>query len=218
MSLLVAIALATVTVTNDAFAGAVNIQGQTEPPGINPLAVEVEALGALVCGSMVGYGTAWSTYHMLHDLAGFRGDWGSWFALFAALGSGYGIGVPLGSAAGTSLVGKVTNQPGCFWRSCNGACLGAASALGIAAILWKTTDDTKWPGVVLAVGPPAGAVIGYNLRGSKGGQATGKSSSKAPGGSPLGLSLLIAEATVRQDRFSKNPQPTWRLTFARLNF
>lgn len=218
MSFLIAIALATITIANGVFASATNVHGETEQPGINPLAIEAEAIGALVCGAAVGYGTAWSTYHILHSVGGSMGDWGDWFAVFAALGSGYGIGAPLGSAVGTSLVGRLTNQTGSFWRSCNGACLGAASAMGIAAVLWKATDETKWPGVVLALGPPAGAVIGYNLRNSKSTQAPGTSSDNAPNGSAPGLSLLIPEAEVRQDRLSKSPQPTWRLTLARLTF
>ncbi len=218
MSFLIAIAVATITTANGIFASAINMQRETEQPGINPLAMEAEAIGALVCGAAVGYGTAWSTYHILHSVGGSRGDWGDWFAFFAALSSGYGIGAPFGSAVGTSLVGKLTNQTGSFWRSCSGAFLGAASAMGIAAVLWKATDDTKWPGVVLALGPPAGAVIGYNLRKSKSSQAPNTSSDNAPRGSVPKFSLLVPEAEVRQDRLSKSPRPTWRLTLARLTF
>lgn len=224
MSLPVAITLATITIADGVFAGAANMQRDTEPPGINPLAIEAEAIGALVCGATVGYGTAWTTYHLLHDIAGFRGDWGRWFAFGAALSSGYGIGVPLGSAAGTSLVGKVTSQTGSFWRSCNGACLGAASALGIAAVLWKATDDTKWPGVILALGPPAGAVIGYNLSKRTGTQTSENAYRSSPDGSQL--SFLVPELELRQDRISNSIRPrhtrdpalTYKLTVTRLTF
>ncbi len=195
----------------------------------NPLVIGGEGIAALGLGATLGCGTLVATLGGLAMILQPEDMNDPRFGLMVlgGIAAGYGLGFPLGSAAGAIFVGEITYQRGSFWWSWAGAELGALAAVGVFL-----SDDggIARPGTLacsaLIFGPPMGAVIGYNLSRPKGTQTT-KASLDDPS-DPDGpqLSLLLPEVELRQDRISDgirqpvkgSPTLTYKLTLAKLTF
>lgn len=186
-----------------------------------------EGLASLAGGTVVGTGTFVLAFYGFWVSVADRSSepWDLVGAYLAGLAAGYGLGFPLGAAAGVTTVGGLTNQRGSFGWSWAGAELGAISAIGLAYML-NNTSLGPLAGPVLVAGPAAGAVMGYNLSRPKGTQATNASFDKLSDPDGPQLSVLLPEVELRQHRTSDgirepvkgSPTLTYRLTVARLTF
>ena len=203
---------------------------EEQAKGTNPLVIGAEGVGALGVGAVVGYGSLIATVYGLGALIQPTGLGETIGIVVGGVAAGYGLGFPLGSAMGASAVGGLAEQGGSFWGSCCGAELGAIAAAGLAWALWEVTDVGALPVLVLALGPPTGAVIGYklirpNMNACSFPFPPSASSNESVHSSPQ-LSLLVPEVELRRDRVSNtfrkptrgSPTFTYKLTLARLSF
>ncbi len=181
-----------------------------------------EGVGAGAGGATLGAAACLLTSYLVWH-ATERPDPASEVPFYWGLRVGCGLAAPLGSALGVSGVGGFVNEDGSFWRSWAGAELGA-----LAALYLTLTADWSAPTIALLVlGPPAGAVVGYNLHSlTKRSTSPGGSSNESLRDTGSQLSLLIPEVEVGRDRFSNSvrepvkgsPTFTYKLTVARLSF
>ncbi len=139
-------------------------------------------------------------------------------ALAIAGAVGYGVGVPLGAAAGANLMGRWADENGSFSASWTGATLGAVSAAGLAAALWDGRTGQELSVLAIVLGPPIGAVIGYNLSRSGRAEIPGNSSHNFCPENGRGLSFLLPELELRRDGVSGKRHGFCGLTLARLSF
>ncbi len=189
----------------------------TRPSYQRLLGTPAEGLGAFLGGLAGGAGTWLLTYWVLQDATGLPSlDEARYFhPAEVGLAAGYCVGLPLGSAIGTSAFGKATSQSGSVWWSWVGANLGTISALLFTGALGESPLGMFVPGVLVA-GPVVGAVVGYNCsKGVRDQQDPLQGSSNAD--RPR-FSYLQPEVEVGRDRLSHSRQLTYKLTMARLNF
>ncbi|TES93567.1 MAG: hypothetical protein E3J87_01945 [Candidatus Cloacimonadota bacterium] len=129
-----------------------------------------ECLGGLLGGAVGGYAVFIATSYIFIEGFGWgetpesiEAVLGLLEKVFISSAIGYVIGVPLGTAAGTSITGQSLHQNG----SGKGALVGSAlgTVVGAGAIYLCAKGDGVGVGVTIAVsGPVVGAVIGYNRK------------------------------------------------------
>ena len=121
-----------------------------------------EAGGAVVAGSVIGFGLAY-----VAALAVGGPDFSVNPTPQAYVGAGgLAVGYTAGSALGTWLVGSIAQQDHVGAWAFVGALAGLPVSLGLVAAAAALENNNK-PGALLLIpafaAPPAGAVIGYNL-------------------------------------------------------
>lgn len=127
-----------------------------------------ECLGGLLGGAVGGYAVVIATSYIF--IEGF--GWGETpesmeplATVFILSAIGYVIGVPLGTAAGTSITGKSLHQNGSGKGALVGSALGTVVGAGGIYLCAKGDGVGVGVGVTIAVsGPVVGAVIGYNRK------------------------------------------------------
>lgn len=189
----------------------------TPPSYQRLLGTPAEGLGAFLGGLAGGAGTWLLTYWVLQDASGIPSldEAGYFDPAEAGLAAGYCVGLPLGSAIGTSVLGRTRSPRGSVWWSWVGANVGTISALLFTRVLGESPLGMFVPGV-LAAGPVVGAVVGYNYSKAARDQEDplqGSSNADRPR-----FTYLHPEVEVGRDRLSHSPQLTYKLTMARLNF
>ncbi len=220
VNVLVTIAFAASFPSYSAFGVQGYVQSEGEAKGTKLLALG-EELSAVGCGVLMGAGTFGLTYALLSSLTE-DSDAGLDIALYG----GVAVGYTLGSALGANIVGEQTNQGGSLWSSCVGAEIGALCAPSLGLLLGMFAGSEELAVLVLALGAPTGAVMGYNRSRSETPEALGKSSTKPSSGHGSNLTFLVPEVEVRRHGFSNSlreptrgsPTFTYKVTLARLSF
>ena len=146
------------------------VAAQTHPTGepffLHEQSYPAEMLGAMLCGALVGAGTA-ATFGFASAAVLHR----PYPASDLGVQVGAALGYPLGCGLGTILVGKTIHEEG----NTGAAYGGAYAGLALGALAGPVTG--RWDLAILPmVGlPPAGAYIGYYLNRAEPGEARNRS-------------------------------------------
>jgi hypothetical protein len=124
----------------------------------------IGAAGAVLCGFVAGE-IAWIAAPEFPDEEDpYR------VSLPWALGTGYGVGVPFGSALGVHLAGLVIGEESAFWPKWAGAQITTLAAGGVSYLILSNTEETlpsaiaySFPIVAGIGGAFAGEAIGRRL-------------------------------------------------------
>jgi hypothetical protein len=96
----------------------------------------IGAAGAIACGFVAGE-IAWiAAPEFPNEEDPYR------VSLPLALGAGYGVGVPLGSALGVHLAGRVMGEESAFWPKWAGSQIATLAAGALSYLILSNTEET----------------------------------------------------------------------------
>ena len=128
------------------------------------LTVAAEGGGAFLGGAITGIGVAALTAYLIDHKDGEPPEPSGIGLAIISFAGGYVIGVPIGTAAGATIVGNSLNQGGSFRNSFIGSFAGSLIGLGGAYLASQPEGFSTVLGYGIAfTAPLSGAVIGYNI-------------------------------------------------------
>jgi hypothetical protein len=154
-------------------ADAGNLYGDLNPTGDElrlptPLVVVEECGGALLGGAVGAFAAALAGGYVGSSINTSRASDINWTPLIYAGYTGALVGLPLGAATGSYVVGALERQAAAWRVSGLGAYAGTAVGLGFAYLAHRS-DEANLPYVsvplyvLAAAAPVSGAVLGYNV-------------------------------------------------------